>query len=373
MNFFNSVQRVIPPQLAGLALVGTLIAISGCSPSEAPETPPNTAPSDQAGPATDTVPADHAGGQETGDIDEDAIYQTYGVHNDGTSPPCANASCTYPRNSSDPANPVWPEYWVSDWTMYRVYKDWADNPPPYPGQPPADLVAGTDYEVSYGTTYYDSTWTGPGGERAMMEHYEDRCLPIFPFENTYSCSFISLGDTAFFVTYDDRPDWMPPVCLFSPFNHPPAPDFIKHLPYVPGDSARIGPGGQGYSFWVSHADGSIMQVGAAPDQTAHGGILFGYGFQDHGEGAMPQSFYFSGVPYLEENGELVPFAPIVSQNYTDFRVEQPDPADTWDQVNSLDPATLPRCQLFDPPGGVTAMLGASEPVPTWGTIGHGRE
>ncbi|WP_300527473.1 hypothetical protein [Maricaulis sp.] len=366
-------------RLLGGALAASLVALAGCN---APEEADTIVDAPQAGtvtPAADPAPAapetPAAPAETTGnEIHSDAIYQTYGVHNDGTSPPCANADCTYPRQPGEPENPVWPEYWVADWTMYRVFNDWVNNPPPYPGQPPADLQPGVDYEVSYGRTYYDSTWTGDvpeDGQGAMMEYYQDRCLPIFPFENTYSCAFISLGNTAFFVTYDDRPDWMPPVCLFSSFNHPPRRDFIKHLPYAPNDSRRIGRGGQGYSFWVRHSDGSIMQVGAAPDQTANAGILFGYGFQDQGDGAMPQSFYFSGVPYLTEGGQAVPFAPIVSQNYTTFSAEQPNPADTWDQVNTLDPAALPACQLFDPPSHANAMLGDAEPAPTWGTIGRG--
>ncbi len=55
---------------------------------------------------------------------------------------------------------------------------------------------------------------------------------------------------------------------------------------------------------------------------------------------QPQSFYFSGYPLAPVN------APIISQNYTDFAVVQPDSAVTWDQVAGLDPATLPRCQLY---------------------------
>lgn len=299
-------------------------------------------------------------------IDQGAIYQTYGVHNGPKVSPCAQPDCEYPRKAGEPANPVYPEYWVSDWTMYRVFNNYADNPPPYPGKPPAALKEGADYQVSYGTTYYDSTWRGKSGEGAMMEHYDKFCLPIFPFANNYTCSFISLGDTAYFVTYDDRPKWMPKVCLFSGYNHPPRRDFIKHLPYDAGDSARIGKGGQGYSFWVNHDDGKVMQTGAAPDGTAKGWILFGYGFQKQGDTVLPQSFYFSGVP------APVPNAPIVSQNYTNFRGIKPDPKVTWDQVSGLDPAKLPQCQLFDPPAEAMSSLKAGKPVPMWGTIGRGK-
>lgn len=300
-------------------------------------------------------------------IDQSAIYQTYGVHNSPGISPCAQPDCEYPRQKGEPANPVYPEYWVSDWTMYRVFNNYVGNPPPYPGKPPEALKEGADYQVSYGTTYYDSTWRGAGGEGAMMEHYDKYCLPIFPFANDYTCSFISLGNTAFFVTYDDRPGWMPPVCLFSGFNHPPRRDFIKHLPYVAADSARIGPGGQGYSFWVDHDSGKVMQVGAAPDGTAKNWILFGYGFQKQGNQVLPQSFYFSGVP------TPVPNAPIVSQNYTNFRAIKPDSKVTWDQVSKLDPASLPECQLFDPPAQAQYSLKAGKPVPMWGTIGRGRK
>jgi hypothetical protein len=249
--------------------------------------------------------------------------------------------------------------------MYRVFGRYRDYPPPYRGRPPAPLREGTDYEVSYGASYYDSTWRGPTGEGAMMEHYEKRCLPIFPIPNNYTCSFISLGEVAFFVTYDqDRPAGMPPVCLFSPLNHPPRTDFVSHLPYSPGDSRRLGSGAQAYSFWVDPDSGPV-QTGASPDRTADGKILFGYAFAPNGGGVVqPQSFYFSGYPLTP------PEAPIVSQNYTDFKETKPDPARTWDQVSGLDVSKLPPCQLFEPPQG--AVLQAGKRAPTWADIGRGR-
>lgn len=306
---------------------------------------------------------------------DDDVYATYGVHNSAHSEQCANGRCEYTRGPGEPTDPRYPEYWTSNWTMYRVYKNYQDNPPPYEGKPPPALVEGQDYEVSYGATYYDSTWNG--GQGAMMEHYDKRCLPIFPISNHYTCSFISLGDTAFFVTYDvDRPKGMPPVCLFSPRNHPPRRDFVKHLPYSQGDSDRLGGRVQGYSFWVDHETGKPMQTGVSPDRTQDGGILFGYAFDSQATPDRvdtsaapyrhPQSFYFSGVPVPPAN------APIVSQNYTDFAMVKPDASKTWDQVRGLDPKTLPKCQLFDPPSGTTFMLESGKRVPTWGTIGRKR-
>jgi len=297
------------------------------------------------------------------------VYQTYGTHNPAEVSPCQTQGCVYSREPGDPPNPLWPAYWQSDWTMYRVYGPDASNyPPPYAGKPPK----GATYQTSYGATFYDSTWRGKSGEGAMEERYDNYCLPIFPLDNHYSCKFISLGDTAYFVAGSGRPKWMPKLCLFSLRNHPPRRDFVVHLPYSAQDSARIGSGGQGYSFWVSAENGYVMQVGASPDRTADGGILFGYGFQADAKGeVMPQSFYFSGYPFAPAN------APFVSQNYSNFAATQPSP-DIWAEVSGIDPTTLPACQLFDPPatadGSSNAALkaGGGEPkrAPTWGDIGR---
>jgi hypothetical protein len=305
----------------------------------------------------------------------DAVYQTYGVHNPPDKSPCVRPDCVYPREPDQPTDPRYPDYWSSHWTMFRVFHGYAEHPPPYDHAPPRALKPGRDYEVSKGATYYDSTWRGPSGEGAMMERYEDRCLPIFPISNHFTCSFISLGDTAFFVTYDkDRPAGMPPVCLFSPLNHPPRPDFISHLPYSEGDSLRLRHGVQGYSFWIDAANGNPIQVGVSPDRTNDHAIMFGYAFasrptRDRANRSAkpyrhPQSFYFSGYPLPPAD------APIVSQNYTDFAMIKPDPKATWDQVSGLDPKTLPACQLFNPPNAAAPAAAGAARAPTWGDIGR---
>lgn len=319
-----------------------------------------------AGCTAGATTADQAGGGSTQAND---VYATYGVHNPPGDSPCSPPSCVYTRGRGEPANPLYPPYWQSRWTMYRVYNNYQRNMPPYDRRPPPPLRPGRDYEVSYGATYYDSTWRGrPGqGQGAMMEHYERRCLPIFPIPNNYTCSFISLGNTAYFVTYEqDRPAGMPPVCLFSSMNHPPRRDFIKHLPYAPRDSRQLGPGAQAYSFWVAAVGGQPIQTGASPDRTQFPAILFGYAFAPVNGRMQPSSFYFSGYPMAPAN------APVVSQNYTDWAPTQPDARRTWDQVAGLDPRTLPACQLFDPPAD-TRMLGAGPArAPTWGHIGRWR-
>lgn len=128
---------------------------------------------------------------------------------------------------------------------------------------------------------------------------------------------------------------MPACCMFSPMNHPPRRDFIKHLPY---SAARS-----------QHLDGSV-QAYALEIPVKPSPILFGYAFykkaSSDGQGQPayqhPQSFYFSGDASVAN-------APIVSQNYLNWRTEKPDPAKTWDQVEKMCPANPPDCQLFTPP------------------------
>ena len=301
----------------------------------------------------------------------DRVYATYGVHNLASDSPCSDPSCIYKRQSDQPTDPYYPAYWSSHWTMYRVFYNYADYPPPYDGAPPPELKPGRDYQISYGATYYDSTWRGPSGEGSMMEQYDEWCLPIFPIANHYSCLFISLGDTAFFLAGNDRPKWMPPICLFSPRNHPPRTDFISHLPYSSSDSARLVNHVQAYSFWIDGTTGKPIQVGVNPDRIKDQAIMFGYAFNseptpDRVELSAepyrhPQSFYFSGYPLAPVN------APIVSQNYTDFAMVKPNPALTWDLVARVDLNTIPKCQLFDPPTRAFDK-NLSGKAKTWGDI-----
>lgn len=298
------------------------------------------------------------------------VYPTYGVHNPPKYSPCEYGDCIYPRGPGEPSNPLYPEYWSAKWTMYRIFNNYVDNPPPYDGKPPAALEEGVDYQVSYGATYYDSTWRGPNGEEgAMMEHYEEWSLPIFPMDNHFTSSFISLGNTGYFITYEkDRPEGMPSICLFSDLNHPPRRDFIKHLPYSEGDSQRLDGRIQGYSFWTNpDPNKPPIQVGVSPDRTADRAILFGYAFHSTWEPDAfdktalpyrhPHSFYFSGYPLDPPN------APIVSQNYTEFSMIRPNPAKTWDLVAAMSGGKeIPSCHLFDR-SSTAAAQGAE--APTW--------
>ncbi len=302
------------------------------------------------------------------------IYPTYGVHNPPKYSPCASADCLYARGPGEPSDPIYPEYWTAKWSMYRVFNQYVEYPPPYEVKPPEPLKEGVDYQVSYGMTFYDSTWRGPNGEEgAMMEHYDEWSLPIFPMENHFSSSFVSLGDTAYFITYDkDRPAGMPPVCLFSELNHPPRRDFIKHLPYSKSDSDQLGGRIQGYSFWTSpNPDQPPVQVGVKPDRTADGCIMFGYAFESEFRPDSvdksappyrhPQSFYFSGYPGTPPN------APIVTQIYTEFAMVRPDPKETWDLVARLSQGKpIPKCNLFQSGRSRTTPNAQAQPKPpTW--------
>lgn len=161
---------------------------------------------------------------------------------------------------------------------------------------------------------------------------------------------------------------MVPVCLFSPLNHPPHRDFIKHLPYSKGDSEQLGGRIQGYSFWTSPEQCQPpIQVGARPDRTADRAILFGYAFESEPRPDSydtlaapyrhPQSFYFSGYPLSP------PDAPIVTQIYTEFAMIRPDPAKTWDLVKAFaDGKPIPTCNLFGSRKHATA---AHTEHPTW--------
>ena len=288
--------------------------------------------------------------------DDDDVFFTMGVHNTAGCD-ASNDNCIAPRHAGEPSDPFFPATWVSDWIMYRVTQNYKTNPPPY-SNPPSTLTP-ADYTVSYGTSYYDTTYIPKDGDGygAMMEHYEKYCLPIFPIaNNNYTCSFVSLGNKAYFLTYpQDRPKDMPACCLFSPMNHPPRQNFIKHLPY---SAARS-----------QHLNGTIQAY--ALDVPSPGGpILFGYAFykaatadkQGWPPYRHPQSFYFSGDTTKAN-------APIVSQNYTNFRIERPDPAVTWDQVAAMCPVDPPACQLFNPPSSPARTNEASwdqlqaEPVP----------
>src|SRR5262245_4401175 len=176
------------------------------------------------------------------------LYYTGGVHNDvGCTP---SQPCVFPRKPGEPTDPLYPAWWTSEWVMYRVFNNYDKFPPPY-ASPPENLTP-NDYQASNGATYYDSSYVprDRDGTGAMMEYYDKFCLPIFPMANNYSGAFVWLGDKAYFLRYADRPPGTPHCCQFSLRNHPPARDFIKHLPYNAAESQHVKDSLQAYSRLV---------------------------------------------------------------------------------------------------------------------------
>ena len=119
--------------------------------------------------------------------------------------------------SSNP--PPLPEYWSAEAIQYISDPN---IPPPFTntsGVPPRPRTEGRLHSV------YD--WS----RRAMIEHYLDACVPIFPRGDTFECTFLNVNDTAFLITYDDsRPPWLPtPCCVFRRPHHPPTPTFLDDL------------------------------------------------------------------------------------------------------------------------------------------------
>ncbi|MEH2240656.1 hypothetical protein [Nostoc sp.] len=278
-----------------------------------------------------------ASGLRTASDGSDDIYPTRTVHNE-TCQESENFddNCLAKRKEGEPTDPQYPKWWISDWRMYRVFQDYKKDKfrPPYTS-PPENLTP-SDYEVSYGTTYYDSTYIPKDqkdGTGAMMEYYQDRCLPIFPRSNKYTCAFVSLGNKAYFLNYGQEPNQKPRICLFSPHNHPPRTDFIKHLPYQPKQSTHLNNSLQAYSMFL-------------PKDKLE--ILFGYAFYKNPTPDSfdktakpyrhPQSFYFSGNPNEAK-------APLVSQNYTNFRMEQPD-SKIWSKIAKMLPEQPKECCLY---------------------------
>lgn len=330
-----------------------IVWLAGCQETAQRPSGDVTAPGDSV-----SAPVVEAADTEPAPTDDPAsrhVYYSRGVHNDYQCDP--PSICVEVRKPDEPSDPQFPVWWTSEWTMYRVFSNYETWPPPYASPP--DGLTPDDYEVSYGASYYDSTYVPADGDGigAMMEHYQDRCLPIFPSGNHYTCSFVSLGNKAWFLRYDDRPSGTPACCQFSLQNHPPRRDFIKHLPYSPTRSAHLGGAVQAYALTVPP------------------GILFGYAFWKEPTPDSvdtqaepyrhPQSFYFSGSPTDPPN------APIVSQNYTNFRMQRPDPARTWDQVAQMCPATPEWCCLFDgdcPDSEGRSTHERAQPRPSWAEL-----
>ncbi|CAA0100207.1 Uncharacterised protein [BD1-7 clade bacterium] len=264
------------------------------------------------------------------------IYPTGGIHNDKG---CGESPCLFLRPAQAPEDPIFPDWWTTEWTMYRVHSNYQNNPPPYTSPP--ERLKSDDFESSTGKSWYDSTYVPRhhDGTRsnfgAFMQHFEKKCLPLFKGSNDYSCSFVSLGNKTYLIRYDDRPDETPKCCLFSPMNHPPRLDFVKHLEYDIRRSQMLGGTVDVYTrLFGKKAEsllGYVFEKESRPDS-----------FDERAEPYRhPHSMFFTG-----STAKPVPDAPIVSINYNNFRMEKPAPSETWDIVGKTCPKKPEWCCLY---------------------------
>jgi hypothetical protein len=62
--------------------------------------------------------------------------------------------------------------------MYRVFNNYLNFPPLYKGAPPAPLREGSDYQFSYGVSYYDCTRRGRTVRRGRSQENKDSAAEL---------------------------------------------------------------------------------------------------------------------------------------------------------------------------------------------------
>jgi len=191
--------------------------------------------------------------------------------------------CASTALASDVA-PWWPEQFIANWTIY--YTDIESNMPPYYNNAG---IPNPPYWAGRGITYYD--WS----IQSMRERYFDFCVPIFTNGSNWRCDFLNTQSTSYLITYDDRPSYVPPCCIFLQPWHPPAPNFLDNTTAAYNGTSMIG--GSLAEWWV--LDVPIDQGGP-----------FGYAFFYNS--ATPAAFYFGAV-----NGWTL-------QNFFDFTPDKPN-------------------------------------------------
>eukprot|EP00117_Sycon_ciliatum_P040162 scpid93606/ scgid29556/ len=163
---------------------------------------------------------------------------------------------------NEPPKDHWPEKWISDWTLYHVLPE--DPTPPY-----ADGKVPEQSRKGRGRTYYD--WS----KLAIIEEYYDFCVPIFVEGHNFTCHFLNVNNVSYFITFDDRPSWTPPCCIFGKPWLPPSPSTISNtLPF--------------YGKKPFH-DREVNWYRNTPPA---GELTFGYGF--YADTGLPAEFFFNG-------------------------------------------------------------------------------
>jgi len=186
------------------------------------------------------------------------------------------------KRAAASSNTNWPQWFVTNWTMYSTPLD--ANEPPYTSN---NGLPDPPYRATRGASFYD--WT----KFAMLGVYVEECVPIFPHGSRWPCHFLNANNVSYLLTFDDQPKGHPPCCIFRKPWLPPSPTFVQHIPY----------------------NTSTLLNGETVDWYVLNGPMpapFGYGF--YHSSSSPAAFYFRG------------FLGWTMQVYANFTNEQPQAA-----------------------------------------------
>lgn len=181
-------------------------------------------------------------------------------------------------------HPSWPEHFQTKWTIYDVPHEqpW----PPYSAEPATPYAAGS------GATYYD--WA----KRAIIEVYNDFCVPIFVNGSNWPCRFLNVDNVAYLIS-PSKLSGFPDCCVFGKPWSPPEPTFLDAPGIFLNQTSKLG--------------GAPVDWYEMPG-SADEGAPFGYGFfKTETQGwRTPAGFYFRAVQGWTQ------------QNFYDFEVKVPD-------------------------------------------------
>ena len=214
--------------------------------------------------------------------------------------------------------PSLPEFFIAEGVQYISP---AHTSPPFP----RDNIPFPPYSAGRMKSYYD--WS----QRAMVEHYLDACVPIFPqmsSNDQFECRFLNVNETSFLITYNDtRPVWMSPCCLFEKPFHPPERRFLEKI------NASTLPN-------LSPVNGKESVWWRVPIEPPTGPFFYAWNLplrNGTDESQVYATFDFPGIGSW------------VTQNFVNVSLDKRPPNETWvlpiEQCGT-DAAALPRCPSF---------------------------
>ena len=211
--------------------------------------------------------------------------------------------------------PSLPEFFISEGIQYVSS---ANTSPPFP----KNNVPDPPYSAGRMKSFYD--WS----KRAMVEHYLDECVPIFPQMTKgerFECTFLNINETSYLITYaDTRPSWMPSCCLFEKTFHPPSRHFLENLEAsMLSDRSRVN--GKPSAWWV------------VPIEPPTGPFFYAWNLplrNGTNESQVYATFDFPGIDSW------------VTQNFVNVKRDKRPPEDTWALPSAqcgTNISTLPAC------------------------------